>query len=894
MIFYFFIHQEFSMLTQEIRRQFLHYFKNKQHSIITSSPVVPHDDPTLLFTNAGMNQFKDVFLGDTIRDYNRATTAQKCIRVGGKHNDLENVGHTARHLTFFEMLGNFSFGDYFKAEAIQFAWEVSTQVFGFEAERIWPSVFREDEEAFELWTQYVPTHKITRLDEKDNFWAMGEVGPCGPCSELYYDRGPKYGKASKLSEDSEGSRYLEFWNLVFMQYNRSSPEQLTPLPKPSIDTGAGLERVISLKMDVDSVFETDVLRSLIAQVEQVSGIPYDPANPHLAPAFRVIVDHLRCLAFAIADGVQPSNIDRGYVLRKVLRRAVRYGRMLGIEDPFLAKVLPRLVETMGSDYKELQRGHSLIAEILTIEEEAFFRTLRRGGNILNQIIDKAQASSKKITGDEAFKLKDTYGLPMEEILLIAKDSALTVDVERYQILEQEAKERSRSSQKAIQQVASENLYASFTEKHGPTKFVGYQQQQTLSKIQGILYNEQFVTSLEEGQEGIILLDQTPFYAEMGGQIGDLGVIKGDHKLFQVIDCKSPYKGIIAHIGKVEKGCLTTADTLTATIDLNRRQKIANNHTATHLLHWALAQVLGEHIKQAGSVVDAERLRFDFNHHKALTHEEILALEDLINAKIRTNQAVKGYEIPYEEAQKREDIKQFFGEKYSSLVRVVDIDYSKELCGGTHTNFLGTIGYFRIAKESSIAAGVRRIEAVTGAEAEALTRETEKTILESAALLKIPPAKLKEKIEKLLEENKQLSQQLKNLQKTQREKLVHSLLEKMEKLPQANLVASQVDLSPEELRLCAEDLMARFKSGVLILAASYEERCQFIIRVTEDLVARGIQASDIVKKIAPTIEGSGGGKPGNAQAGGKAPHKVEQALAQVREMLGDRPFDKKVG
>ena len=872
------------MLTQEFRRKFLQYFKDRNHAIIASSPVVPHDDPTLLFTNAGMNQFKDVLLGETVRDYKRAATSQKCIRVGGKHNDLENVGHTARHLTFFEMLGNFSFGDYFKADAIQFAWEVSTVLFGFEPERIWPSVFRDDEEAFELWTKYVPAEKITRLGEKDNFWAMGDTGPCGPCSELYYDRGPRYGKANRLIDDPDGDRFLEFWNLVFMQYNRISPNEIRPLPKPSIDTGAGLERILSLKMDVETVFETDVLRSLIAQVEQVSGVRYDPANEKLAPAFRVIVDHLRCLSFAIADGVQPSNVDRGYVLRKVLRRAVRYGRMLGMEEPFLAKVLPRLVETMGSDYKELQKSQTRLAEILTAEEEAFLRTLQRGGNILNQIIDKAQNSSKKISGDDAFKLKDTYGLPIDEILLIAKDSDLIVDEDRYQKLESEAKERSRNSQKAIQQVASENLYASFAEKHGTTEFLGYALHHAVTKVVGLIYNGQFVNSLDEGLEGIVLLENTPFYAEMGGQIGDIGMLKGDHKLFQVNECRSPYKGIIAHIGKMEKGTLQIGDVVTAAIDSERRQRIANNHTATHLLHWALHQVLGEHIKQAGSVVEPSRLRFDFSHHKALTVEEIYRIEDLINAKIRTNQPVRWYEIPYEEAQKQEDIKQFFGEKYSTIVRVIDLEYSKELCGGTHTSALGTIGYFRIAKESSIAAGVRRIEAATGAEAEALSRENEKTLLDLASALKTQPSKIGERAEKLLEENKQLNQQLKNFQKGHLEKLVSSLLEKTEKGNKGSFILAKVKLSQEELRLCADDLMEKLKSGVLVLGSSLEDRCQFIVRVSDDLVSQGIKASDIVKAIAPIIEGSGGGKPNSAQAGGKAPHKIDEALAQVRSMM----------
>jgi alanyl-tRNA synthetase len=872
------------MLTQEIRSKFLKYFKDKQHAIIPSSPVVPHDDPTLLFTNAGMNQFKDVFLGNTVRDYHRAASSQKCVRVGGKHNDLENVGHTARHLTFFEMLGNFSFGDYFKADAIKFAWEVSTELFGFEPEFIWPSVFREDDEAFELWKAYVPENKITRLDEKDNFWAMGETGPCGPCSELYYDRGPKYGKADRLIDDKDGNRFLEYWNLVFMQFNRTSATQIAPLPKPSIDTGAGLERIISLKMGVESVFETDVLRSLIAQVEQVSGIAYDQTNEKLAPAFRVIVDHLRCLSFAIADGVQPSNIDRGYVLRKVLRRAVRYGRMLGMEDPFLAKVLPRLVETMGSDYKELQKSQNRIAEILTSEEEAFLRTLKRGGNILNQIIEKAQGADNRISGDDAFKLKDTYGLPIEEISLIAIDSKLNIDTDRYHVLEQEAKERSRSSQKTTQQVASENLYASFAAKNGASLFTGYTEHKTQGIIKGLIHDGQFVESLQEGQEGYVILDKTPFYAEMGGQIGDTGTIKNDHFTFQVTDCKSPYKGIISHLGKVEKGSLKLGDSAVAIIDEKRRRSIENNHTATHLLHWALHKVLGEHIKQAGSVVDPQRLRFDFSHHKALTDEETRRIEDLINEKIRTNQTVDSYEIPYDEAQKKEDIKQFFGEKYSSIVRVIDIDYSKELCGGTHTSALGNIGYFRIAKESSVAAGVRRIEAVTGADAEALSRESDQALSHLASTLKTLPTKLHERVEKLLEENKNLALQLKSFQKGHLEQVVSSLLGKVESLPKASLIAAKVNLSQEELRFCADDLMGRLQSGALVLAAQFDDRCQFIVRVSDDLVTKGIKASDIVKVIGPIVEGNGGGKPNSAQVGGKAVHKIDEALAKVRELL----------
>lgn len=876
------------MHTQEIRRKFLQYFKERQHSIIASSPVVPYEDPTLLFNNAGMNQFKDVFLGKSKRDYQRAATSQKCIRAGGKHNDLENVGHTTRHLTFFEMLGNFSFGDYFKAEAIRFAWEVSTQVFGFEPERIWPTVFFEDDESFELWTKYVPAARISRFGEKDNFWAMGDTGPCGPCSELLYDRGSTYGHAQTPSEDPSGERFLEFWNLVFMQYNRNANGAMEPLPKPSIDTGSGLERVVSLKMNVQTVFETDVLRSLIAQIEQISGIAYVPEEQRSA-AFRVIADHLRCLSFAIADGVQPSNVDRGYVLRKVLRRAVRYGRALGFDEPFLAKVLPRLVSTMGGDYPELTKAQSRIAEILTIEEEAFIRTLRRGGNILNQIIERAQARDKRISGEEAFKLKDTYGLPIEEILLIAKDGDLTVDSERYQFLEQEAKQRSRSVQKVTQQLVSETIFADFIKANGSTQFLGYEQQTAVGQVIALVVNGALVDQMQSGDEGMVILDQTPFYSEMGGQVGDTGVLTTEGTLFYVTDTQAPYKGLIAHVGKLEEGSLRVGNSVSAAIDSGRRRKIANNHTATHLMHWALHKVLGEHIKQAGSVVDPHRLRFDFSHHKALTQEEIRKIEDLVNAKIRDNMPVKWYEIPYEEAQKRSDIKQFFGEKYDSRVRVIDIDFSKELCGGTHVRDLGTIGLFRIAKESSIAAGVRRIEAVTGEDAEQLTRQSEDLLDTLATALKTQPTKLQERIDKILEENRQLIQDLKALRKEQMGGQITALLKQFETVGGIPLLCAELpSSSAEDLRTCAEELSAKAPSGVVVLAMIADpEKCHIFAKVSEDLVGKGIKANEIIKAIAPIIEGSGGGKPNSAQAGGKAPGKLGEAFAKVRAMIGGK-------
>lgn len=874
------------MLTQEIRRQFLKYFKTNGHSILPSSPVIPHDDPTLLFTNAGMNQFKDVFLGTSVRDYKRAATSQKCIRVGGKHNDLENVGHTSRHLTFFEMLGNFSFGDYFKKDAIRFAWEVSTEVFKFEADRIYPTVFRDDDEAFELWKQYVPENRITRFGEKENFWEMGEVGPCGPCSELLYDKGPEFGDADRPDQDADGERFLEFWNLVFMQFNRESKESIQPLPRPSIDTGAGLERVISLKMGVDSVFETDVLRSLIAQVENISGKPFIAANPITAPAFCVIADHLRCLAFAIADGVQPSNLDRGYVLRKVLRRAVRYGRQLGIDEPFLAKVLPRLISVMGDDYPELVKGQTRIEDILNQEEESFLKTLKRGGNMLAQIIESAKKHGSRIPGDDAFKLKDTYGLPLEEILLLAKDAELTVDEKRYAELEKEAKERSRSAQKTVFQTASQNLFEEWMKDKGATQFLGYKELSSKSKVLGLVINGEFVDEMQAGQEGMVILDRTPFYAEMGGQVGDSGNLQGEQFVFEVADTKAPFKGIIAHIGQLKSGTLRIHDQATAEVQDAKRQKIANNHTATHLLHFALQKVLGEHIKQAGSVVDENRLRFDFSHHKALTQEEIERIEDIVNAKIRENKPVEWYEISYEDAVKRPEIKQFFGEKYDAKVRVIDIDYSKELCGGTHTSQLGNIGLFRVAKESSIAAGVRRIEAVTGKEAEKMHRDTDLLLNETAALLKVQPSKLKERIEKLLEENRLAAAELKEVKKGKVRELGQELYKKIEKIGDVSLLTASIQATPEEVKQLSDELMERLKSGILLIGVKGDGKAQLFLKISDDLVQKGYDAGKLIKELAAVVDGSGGGKGSQATAGGKSPEKVDLALKKLHEIIAN--------
>jgi len=867
--------------THDVRKRFLDYFKKQHHAQIASSPVVPHDDPTLLFINAGMNQFKDVFLGKATRDYKRATTSQKCIRVGGKHNDLENVGHTKRHLTFFEMLGNFSFGDYFKDKAIQFAWEVSTEVFKFPPERLWVSVFRDDEEAYTLWKSHLPESRIVRMDEKTNFWAMGDTGPCGPCSELLYDRGAHFNQAANPIDDESGERFLEYWNLVFMQYNRKPDGTLDPLPKPSIDTGSGLERVMSLIQDKETVFETDIFRELISSLENLSGITYQPEDQTKAPAFRVISDHLRCLAFAISDGAQPSNVDRGYVLRKVLRRAVRYGKILGFEKPFLAQLLPKLVEVMGHDYKELLLAKDKIAEILTLEEESFFRTLKRGGNILNQIIESSKAHSREISGADAFKLKDTYGLPLDEVQLIAKDYDLHVDVKGFEALEKEAKEKSKAAQKVIQQEVKENVFADFISRFGECQFV--RDTQVEGKVIGLIYNGQFVDSIEEGQKAEVILDKSTFYAEMGGQIGDTGELTNDSACFSVANCLQPYKGVISHHGTQTRGHLKLGDTLTTTFDRQRRTKIANNHTATHLLHWALHQVLGPHTKQAGSVVDPTRLRFDFSHHKALTEDEIRAIEELVNDKIRQNQQVLAYELAYDDAQKRHDIIQFFGEKYGKTVRVIDIDYSKELCGGTHTSQTGNIGYFRVLKESSIAAGVRRIEAVTGQEAETLAYAPEDELQKLSELFKTPRAKIIERLEKLDGELKELQNAMKQMQKERLQQLAKSLVMQTSQKG-IQYCVTEVAIDPKELKNLMEELALRFPSALIALASQEPAKAHLSIRVSQDLVNQGLKANELIKPALVLLEGSGGGKAESAQGAGKATDKLPQALEAIKNIL----------
>lgn len=874
------------MLSHTIREKFLQYFKKHEHVILPSSPVVPLDDPTLLFNNAGMNQFKDIFLGRSKATYQRVTTAQKCIRVGGKHNDLENVGHTSRHLTFFEMLGNFSFGDYFKEEAIAFAWEVATEVFSLDPEKIWVSVFREDSEAYEMWQAYVPKNRIAKLGEKDNFWMMGDTGPCGPCSELYYDRGDRYGKAKTLQEDVaiDGERFIEFWNLVFMQFNRSIDGTMHSLPNPCVDTGSGLERLIALKMGVDTLFETDILRALIGKAEDLFKCSYDPKDKEKAPAFHVIADHLRTLAFSIADGVQPGNVDRGYVLRKVLRRAVRYAKLLNRNTPFLAEMIPTLVGAMGQHYGELALNQERIQEIVTIEEEAFFKTLRRGGMLLQNVIDKARSNpDKTILGEDAFTLKDTYGLPIEEILLVGRDTGLHVDLTGFEKLEHEAKERSKQAHKKVHQIAEESVYKEFVEREGSVEFVGYDEHFVQTQIIACLMDGVFCDEIPEGAKGFVILKKTPFYAEMGGQVGDIGHITTKTSFVRVEDTHMPYAGVVVHSVYVEMGTCRVGDKATATIDEKRRQKIANSHTATHLLHWALMEVLGAHIKQAGSLVQPERLRFDFSHHKALSNAEIDQIEDLINAKIRENRAIEVYEKAFAEVQKSSDIKQFFGEKYGDVVRVVDIDYSKELCGGTHTNRTGNIGYFRVVKESSIAAGVRRIEAVCGGLAEEFARDSDKVIQQIASFVKAAPTNVLSRVEALQTELRSSLAEIERLHVDAEKALKDQLLQGKENLCTIDCVIADVSIEMKRMRDFSQRLIDALPNGIIVLIAQEDEKSQILVRVSSSLQER-FSAKDIINELAPLISGRGGGKRDMAQAGGGPLADIESVREKTKTYI----------
>lgn len=877
------------MKSQTIRQGFIEYFKKQGHTMVPSSPVAPFNDPTLLFINAGMNQFKDVFLGKDKRDYTRATSSQKCVRVGGKHNDLENVGHTRRHMTFFEMLGNFSFGDYFKEEAMRFAYEVSTQVFKLDPEKIYVSVYEKDDEAYELWKAHVDESRIVRLGEKDNFWSMGDTGPCGPCSELLYDRGPEFGSATSPLDDEDGERFLEFWNLVFMQYNRAEDGTMTPLPKPCVDTGAGLERIMSLIEDVPTVFQTDILQHLIRVIEKVAGVSYDPTNSELAPAFHVIADHIRTLAFAIADGVDPSNVDRGYVLRKVLRRAVRYARRLNIKKPFLSQLVEPLIEVMGEDYRELEQSKKRIMSLLESEEKAFIRVLEKGGNRLKEITTKAKNSSdKKIAGLDAFTLKDTYGFPLEEIELIAKDEGLTIDMPSFTKLEQEAKEKSRKAHKKVAQTAEVSLFETLVEQGKTSTFVGGDQDEAKASIEAIVVDGGFVKTLEPGQSAELVLDQTSFYPEKGGQVGDKGSLEHGEMVFKVEDTQSPYEGVITHRGTLVSGEITVGDPLVTKIDVPRRREIEKHHSATHLLHYALQKVLGAHIKQAGSLVEADRLRFDFTHHEAVSHEQIRELEACVNGMIWEGGAVSIEEKRFADIANDPSIKQFFGDKYGTHVNVVSVGKtSKELCGGTHVKEVALIGYLRIASIKTISAGVKRIEAYLGLEAERHVRyPVEDEREQTAQLLKAKPKKdgVLEAATKMISEMSALKQKVQKMKQTLFTSALKTLASEAEKVGDYNVITKKVDMDSEDAFELIKQLAGQQDKAVALLAAEAGDKCFLFLALSKSVVKAGLNAGSLLKPLLESLGGRGGGKPDMARGAAPAGCELQSVFEALKKAL----------
>ncbi|MEL7431544.1 MAG: alanine--tRNA ligase [Chlamydiota bacterium] len=857
------------MLSNILRKNFLAYFAKHGHKPLPSSPLLLPSDPTLLFVNAGMNPFKEWFLGKEPPPYPRVTTVQKCLRAGGKHNDLANVGHTERHLTFFEMLGNFSFGDYSKQQAIAFAFEVATTIFSFPVEKLWASVFLTDDEAFTYWKNYLPEERIVRLGESDNFWSMGDVGPCGPCSELYYDQGSLFSSAPSPKFDPEGARYIEFWNLVFMEEEKTGTT-LSPLPQKNIDTGAGLERILALMEGKKTVFDTDILYELILKIESLSGVSYQSAK---APHFRIIADHMRSLSFAISDKILPSNTKEGYVLRKILRRAARSGKQLGLKKPFLAQLLPTLQQGMQEAYPELKNAGSTIETILTSEEESYLKTLEKGEDLFEEILSKS--SRKKLSGKEAFTLKDTYGFPLEEILLLAKDHGISVDIEEFQALEKKARALSKQGASSSEKLSSSSLLAKMS---GRSSFCR-ELSATTSPILALIKDHTFVTRLEEGEEGYVVLETTPFYPEKGGQVGDQGELKTTSSTFLVQDTQEPISGVILHQGKVTTGFLQTQETMTATLDHARRSLIAKHHTTAHLLQWALQKQFGASVAQQGSLVTQEKCRFDFSYPKALTEEELFALETLMNEKIVENIPVLTYETLYEKVESDPQILQFFGDKYGRHVRVVDMGFSKELCGGTHARSTGALSLVCITKETAIAKGVRRIEVKASTPALQHLQKERRLLSAIQKQVKAPKDALLEKLEKDQAEQEALRKKCRALEKMFLQNLEKTLLEKASGSPSS--VIEIVPLPLKELPSFADQLAKTWPEGTVILGAQEAGRCQIAIRLSP---SSPFHAKTLVQEIAPIIEGGGGGKKSAANAGGKNGNNLPLAIETLKRLI----------
>ncbi|MEM8628783.1 MAG: alanine--tRNA ligase [Chlamydiota bacterium] len=857
------------MISHTVRQKFLAYFASRGHEIFPSAPLITPHDPTLLFVNAGMNPFKEAFLGKTPPPHPRIASVQKCLRAGGKHNDLENVGKDTTHLTFFEMLGNFSFGDYGKKEAIDFAFHVAVEIFQFPLEKVWASVFTTDEEAWTHWKEYLPEERIVAMGEKDNFWSMGDTGPCGPCSELYYDRGEHVSQASSPLFDPEGARYVEFWNLVFMEQEKTETGTVM-LPAKNIDTGAGLERVVALMEGKSSVFETDTLGALILEIGKLAARPYAPEE---AAHFRIIADHVRALAFALADHASPSNTKEGYVLRKILRRAARAGKALGFRGPFLARLLPTLEECMGSSYPELSASKSRTESLITEEEELYLRTLEKGEELFKQA--RLRSTGKILSGEEAFKLKDTYGLPFEEILFLAEESGLRVDEPAFIAFEKKARALSKSQAPTEEKECLRKILSPF---QGKCRF-SYETTSLSSPLIGLIRKGEVASSLEKGEEGIVLLQYTPFYPEKGGQVGDTGYIHTKGGTFFVQDTQSPLEEVITHKGVVQKGTLFLHEIGEALVDEPMRRAIARHHSAVHLLQWALREHLGSAVAQQGSWVDATKFRFDFSSPRSLSQEDLFALEEKIQEKIGQNVPIATYEIPYKEAQKDPKILQFFADQYSHTVRVVDMQCSKELCGGTHACQTGDLQLILITKESAIGKGTRRIEGKASFAALNHLFEERRLLYKVQEKLHTSPHTLLEKLEKEQTEKEALRKTCRALEKKAREHLVEDLASKASGLPLT--VAEIVSLEGKELSACADELAKRLPDGIILLGAKVGGRCQLIIRVSPQL---SYNAKQLLQRITPLIEGGGGGSKTAAQAGGKKGEALPLALSELRTFL----------
>ena len=861
--------------TAEIRQAFLDYFGQQGHQSVASSSLVPSDDPTLLFTNAGMNQFKDVFLGAEQRNYSRAVSSQRCVRAGGKHNDLDNVGYTARHHTFFEMLGNFSFGDYFKTDAIKFAWTFLTKELGLPAEKLLVTVYAEDDEAFSIWENEIglPADKIIRIATSDNFWSMGDTGPCGPCSEIFYDHGEHIWGGPPGSPEEDGDRFIEIWNLVFMQFNKSANGTMEPLPKPSIDTGMGLERISAILQNVHSNYEIDIFQALIKAAADIVGTE-DLSDKSL----RVIADHIRSCSFLICDGVMPSNEGRGYVLRRIIRRAVRHGYKLGAQDIFFYKLVGALAEQMGDAYPELVDQLPVVEKVLRVEEEQFSRTLERGMNILAQSL--AELDGSVIPGDVVFKLYDTYGFPADLTADVAREQDFTIDEAGFTAAMQAQRAR---AQQASNFGTDYNETIKITHQ---TEFTGYTQTQEQAKVLEIIVDNQSVNAIESGQQGIIILDTTAFYAESGGQAGDSGsLLIDDVSVFTVTDTKK-IANAFGHQG-IAKATITVGQSLATVIDTTRRDAIKLNHSATHLLHAALRQLLGDHVSQKGSLVDDEKLRFDFAHFEAITTEQLNTIEQLVNEQIRANHILDTQLMELDEA-KASGAMALFGEKYDEKVRVVSIgQFSTELCGGTHVNQTGDIGLFKLTSESGIASGVRRIEAITGLAALSYVQQQSQILQHAAHILKAEPNNIVERINQNQELLKVTEKSLAQAKQKLASQQGSDLLSKIQIIKEQNvLVANLPGVEAKALRGMLDELKQKISSGIIVLGVPGEGKVNLIAGVTSDLVNK-VKAGELVNFVASQVGGKGGGRPDMAQAGGTQPENLDHALTSVYDFISEK-------